>query len=201
MHQEIFAILIGLGFASALFLALRGIAAMAAATAFCGLAYYLVQARNSLEALFLGLIAVLPMLYYSSAFLTGAIVGTFIRSVTSKHPSLRLAAVVICMVAVTAFIATSKSSEAARDASYAETRTKAIAAAKELVSSDPRVIAITGQVQEIPLTYDMVNREMHKLVGVSLYVKGLKGTAQVDTRLSGEGETLKMQIVSVQVGN
>jgi hypothetical protein len=201
MHQQIFAILLGFGFASALLFPIGGVVAIAIGTTICGLAYYLAQARDGSEVVILGLIAILPMLVFSSAFLSGAVVGRIFRSATPKRQSLRLAAVAICVIAVTAFVVSSKSSEAARNTSYAETRAKAIAAAKELVSNDPRVIALTGQVQEIPLTNEMVNRDIHKLVGVSLYVKGLKGSAQVETRVSGEGETLQMQIVSVQISN
>ena len=201
MHQQIFAILLGLGFASAVISTLRGLAATAVVTAICGLAYYLGQARDGMDVLAWGLTAILPMMFYSSAFIAGALIGGLFRSATSTRRSWRLTAVVICAVATALFVTASKTSEAAKDASYAESLAKAIAAAKELVSNDARVLALTGQVQEIPLANEIVNRDAHKLMGVSLWVKGVNGNAMVETSLSGEGETLQLRIISVQASN
>jgi MFS family permease len=197
MHQVIVAILLGLGFASATLLGLHGVIGFGVAAVFVGLGYYLSQA-GAIGILGMLLLAILPMIFYGGAFAAGALAGSFVRAATTTRRSWRAPAVVVGGIAVVAFSYTTVTNEKERQALNAETQAKAFAAATALVSSDPRVTAITGEVLEIPLKNPIENREARKLLGARLYVKGRKGDAMVETMITRGGDTPEVRIVSVQ---
>lgn len=197
MHQVIVAILLGLGFASATLLDMQRVIGVGVAAVIVGLGYYLSQAA-SIGFLGMLLLAILPMTFYGGAFAAGVWVGSLVRSATTTRRSWRVPAVVAGGIAVVVFSYTTGTNERERQALNADTQAKAFAAAAALVSSDPRVTAIMGEVLDIPLKNPIENREAHKLMGVHLYVKGRTGNAMVETMITRGGDAPEVRIVSVQ---